>query len=314
VGYHPEVGPVTIVGDGVAALCCAFLLRKAGVAVNLQWHTRATVPAVMLGDAALHLLREVFEAPAMFAGAHRIVRRAVNWGGGLREFPHAAVVVSEEELLGEIRRRVPEGPCGGDPEWTVHATRKAPGEAIVHGFGAHHAMAVPVELHGDAASCCIEALDAGWRFLIPSGPDRGWLLTAGVDAGEGFPVHPRLADPLSGPGWLACGSGAVAFNPLCGDGTAHAVREAILAAAVLQAMGGEGSQAELMALYSERMAAAFARHLQLCRDFYRMGPGGAWWRTQEAAMSEGMAWCSPLLRGARTRAFTLDGFVLRAVR
>ena len=42
---------------------------------------------------------------------------------------------------------------------------------------------------------------------------------------------------MCGPGWLSCGTAALSFDPICGDGTGHAVREGILAAAVIFAVG-----------------------------------------------------------------------------
>jgi len=47
---------------------------------------------------------------------------------------------------------------------------------------------------------------------------------------------------LRGPDWLACGTAAVAFDPICGDGTAQAMREAILGCAVITAIGEGGDR------------------------------------------------------------------------
>jgi hypothetical protein len=82
----------------------------------------------------------------------------------------------------------------------------------------------------------------GWLLAVG---DRGETLLAGSRMVSGqiaeitgepaeFPAHPRIVWPLCGPGWLACGTGALSFDPLCGVGSGHAVREAILAAAVLR--------------------------------------------------------------------------------
>jgi flavin-dependent dehydrogenase len=66
-----------------------------------------------------------------------------------------------------------------------------------------------------------------------------------------FSASPRIPAPLCGPGWLACGSAAMGFDPICGDGTAHAVREAILALAVIR--GGDHG---MPAHYEARLTAA----------------------------------------------------------
>ena len=44
-----------------------------------------------------------------------------------------------------------------------------------------------------------------------------------------FDSCPGMSLPLCGDRWVACGPAAIAFDPICGDGTAQAVREAILA-------------------------------------------------------------------------------------
>ena len=82
---------------------------------------------------------------------------------------------------------------------------------------------------------------------------------------------PRLRthfSPLGANSWLACGTAAMAFDPICGDGTAHAIREAILAAAVIRALANGGPADELLAHYEARLTAGFHRHLTLCRQFY----------------------------------------------
>src|SRR5581483_3691871 len=106
-----------------------------------------------------------------------------------------------------------------------------------------------------------------------------------------FPASPRMADPLGEPGWLACGSAAMAFDPICGDGTGNAVREAILAAAVIRAAARGESEERLLAHYRARLIAAFRRHLELSLAFYRAGDGGAWWDGEIGAMERGIAWC-----------------------
>ena len=55
---------ISIRGDGVAAYCAAHLLGKAGFRVSLRRTDRPRLPAILLSDAALALIREVFELPA----------------------------------------------------------------------------------------------------------------------------------------------------------------------------------------------------------------------------------------------------------
>lgn len=329
---QPKVG---IRGEGIAAYCCAWLLKRAGCQVRLERTDRPRVPAILLSELALGLIRDVFARPDLFAELPQINRRVVAWGEGVapHAFPHAGVVVSEELLLNSLWPGigVEEGSIEGAADFTVLATRPLPGGVEERRFGTRRASAVEVRLRNgaDIASCWIESFDAGWLFLIPRTPDETWLLAVGatpealleksrliaprVEVRERrsaeFSSCPRIVAPLGGAAWLACGTAAMAFDPICGDGTAHAVREAILAAAAIRAeLNGAGGAA--IAHYSARLTAGFDRHLQLCREFYRTGGAGPWWRGEMAALEEGIAWCGVRVREHGEFRYRLDGFDL----
>jgi 2-polyprenyl-6-methoxyphenol hydroxylase-like FAD-dependent oxidoreductase len=190
---------------------------------------------------------------------------------------------------------------------------------------------VPVRLNdsSDPAACWIESLPDGWLFLAP-----GWLLSVGAPAetllagsrivaieiaergaswGE-FPAYARIASPLGAPGWLACGTAAMAFDPICGDGTAHAIREAILASAVIRALANGGHLDELLRHYEARLTAGFRRHLMLCRQFYLSGGTGALWRRELDAIHRGLQWSDARLGAHPNFRYQLRGFELEAVR
>jgi hypothetical protein len=317
---------VIIRGDGVAAYCCAHLLNKAGFAVDLQPVARPRLPVILLGDQALALIRDIFDRPSLFEDAPRIRKRVVAWGIGASaiEVEHSALVVSEEVLLDGIRPKLAEG--NRECDWTIFAVRPLPEPSAEHWFGSRMASAAPVTLTdgSNGATCWIESLEDGWLFLTP-----GWLLAvgapaeallaksriiapeiaqAGASSGE-FPAYARIASPLGGAGWLACGTAAMAFDPICGDGTAHAVREAVLAAAVVRAMMDGGSQDELLAHYEARLTAGFQRHLMLCRQFYEPLQ-----RSELDAIDRGIQWCSGALANHARFRYQLRGFELEAVR
>ena len=184
------------------------------------------------------------------------------------------------------------------------------------------------------SACWIESLECGWLFLVPESATSGWLLAVG-DSVENllaqsrlivhqvevlnasmmaFPAHPRIADPFCASGWLACGAAALGFDPLCGDGTGNAVREAILAAAVIRAaIRGEHS-APLLAHYRARLTAGLLRHLELCQTFYFSANCGPWWARQIAGLEEGIAWCRRTLEASPPFEYRLNGFDLDAIR
>jgi hypothetical protein len=322
---------VIIRGDSVAAYCCAYLLSKAGFKIDVQPVVRPRLPVILLNDQALALMRDIFDQPALFADAPRIRKRVVAWGRQAAPITmqHSAVIVSEEELLDAIHPKVAQS---GDREapWTIFAAKPLPAPAIEHCFGTRQASAVPVTLKEttDHAACWIESLDDGWLFLTPH-----WLLAVGAPAttllkhsrvvapeidqcGKAtaeFPAYARIASPLCAPGWLACGTAALAFDPICGDGTAHSIREAILASAVIRALVKGDNTDELLSHYDARLTAGFHRHLTLCRQFYLSGGTGELWRSELEAIDRGLTYCQRILADHKTFRYQLRGLELEAV-
>ena len=329
---------IGIRGDSVAAWCCTHLLTKAGFKPALERTARPRLPAIMLSDAALALIRDVFERPDLFHTAPRITRRVVKWGKNAEAlaFDHAAVVVSERELLSDLEQQIERvEPAKGETDFTIFASRPLPQEPVDHCFGSRTASAVQVRLKEpcDSTSCWIESLDAGWLFLIPNAVDSGWLLSVGCslqalpessrliaeriasmsDGSGQFPASPRIVSPLSGAGWLACGTAGMAFDPICGDGTAHAVREAILAAAVVRAIAGGGDAQKLLCHYEARLTVGFQRHLAASWDFYQSGNGGPWWKKELDLLRDGLEWCAEKLNSYGEFRYQLNGFELRLI-
>jgi hypothetical protein len=190
------------------------------------------------------------------------------------------------------------------------------------------ALAVDVKDESDPPVCWIESLEAGWLFLTP-----GWLLAVGgtleslfaqsrVVAAQihapnrtsrEFPAYPRISDPLCGPGWLACGTAALAFDPLCGDGVGNAIREAILAAAVIRAIAKGAKVDDVLAHYRGRLLAGFMRHLELCRQFYAAGNSGPWWDAELDLILKGIEWCGRQMENETRFRYRLNGFELQPI-
>jgi hypothetical protein len=291
----------------------------------------------MLSDAAVALIRDVFERDDLFRASPRILKRIVQWGSAANPvaLDHAAVVVSEQELMEALGTPTPDDDSESVPDWTVIASRPLPSETIENRFGDRFATATPVELNNnaEAAACWMESLSAGWLFLITSAPGAGWMLSVGGSTEElmsqsrliapqiarcepssgTFPSAPRIISPLCGPGWLACGTAAVTFDPICGDGTANAVREAILGAAVIAAFERGAEPASLLAHYEARLTAGFRRHLEICLGFYTSGGTGEWWRNEARALHRGIEWCHSRPASKQAFQYRLAGFRLARV-
>ena len=103
------------------------------------------------------------------------------------------------------------------------------------------------------------------------------------------------------------------FDPICGDGTAHAVREAILASAVLQGVARGEDAGPLLAHYEARLTAGFERHLAQCRQFYASGGNGPWWTAQTQSAEQGLAWCRGRMEAHGQFRYRLNGFELEPI-
>lgn len=331
--------PLWIRGEGVAAACCAHLLDQAGMATLVDKAARPKVPAIMLTGATQHLLQDVFQRNDIFAGVPVIEKRIVAWGPGARPLtlPHSAVVISEQALLDRIGPQpgAQDGHDAHGPGWRILTMRPLPASSVEREFGSRIATASAVELKTghDSRACWVESLENGWLFLLPIGEQSAWLLSVGdtpdkllaesrlvgdqiadISLSRGkFPAHPRIADPLCGEGWLACGTAALGFDPLCGDGTGNAVREAILASAAVRAIADGADVSAVLAHYRARLLGGFMRHLEICQEFYSRGRCGDWWDQEISALRIGMEWSARELADAPVSRYRLNGFALEAL-
>ncbi|HLK69447.1 MAG TPA: hypothetical protein VKU19_38715 [Bryobacteraceae bacterium] len=327
---------VLIRGDGVAARCCGHLLSQSGVPVYFERVDRPRIPVILLSETAQSLIRDVFGRGDLFLDLPRIGRRAVAWGTAANpmELSHSAVVLSEEALLERLGSPIPVQGVA-EIDWTICTSRPLPSPVTEHRFGSRKASTRIVELAAgtDPSSCWIESLENGWLFLIANGPGSGWLVSVGSGSEEmlgesrliqeqisatqpasgQFVSSPRIVDPLADLGWIACGTAAMAFDPICGDGTAHAVREAILAAAVIRAAARGEDQVSLLEHYQTRLLAGFQRHLVECLPYYTSGGQGEWWESEANSVRQGVAWCVQRLGPRPSFRYRLDGFELCAV-
>jgi hypothetical protein len=328
---------VHIHGDGVAAACCAHLLGKKGFQVIIQPSSRPRLPAIMLSNTALQLIRDVFGNHSLFHDQPHVRRRIVAWGVGAKplELDHSATVVSEDMLLHALntgRYTEAADEPNGDAKWNIFTKRPLPEPADDLAFGSRTASAHSVTLRADVEpeACWIESLHEGWIFLITTTPGRGWLLCVGCSSQSSavesrliatkilefgppagaFPAYPRISSPLQGTHWLACGTAAIAFDPLCGDGTANAVREGILTSAVIVASERGGDVAAMLSHYEDRLTAGFKRHLEHCLVYYQTGSEGAWWRGEADSIRRGLHWCDEKLAQHGQFRYKLDGFDL----
>ena len=96
----------------------------------------------------------------------------------------------------------------------------------------------------------------------------------------------------------------MSLDPICGDGSGHAVREAILATAVIRGSARSG----MLEHYQSRLHLAFERHLTLCRNYYLTGNSGPWWDAETSLLDRGLAWTR--LHTPPTSQYRLNGIDL----
>ncbi len=339
-------GQVNILGDGLAACCSAYLLSQQGDEPRVQRSSRARPARLLLNEQTQSLLRETFDSSAFFLQAPRIRSRIVSWGTEAQplELPHRGTVVSEQELLSDLWRRAvtpnhASSPAANtDAVWTIASSQNTDALPKSWQFGSRLAATTMVELAPHAADhCCwIESLPDGWLFLLPSGDRRAALvsvgyfpdrlieqsrliarqisnLTAVTSPAHHFPAFPQILSELSGPHWLACGSAAMTFDPLCGEGAGHAIREALLAAAVIRASENGYPTDTLLSHYATRLMQGFLRHLHICLPFYLTGGSGDFWKTEAAALQAGITWVQDRLRASRAPQYRLVGYELQPI-
>lgn len=259
--------------------------------------------------------------------------------------PHGAVVVSEADFQAIFEAPATASPAptaspsSAVPLATIHAAAPFPAGDILR-FGQRGAVAAPVTLapQADRATAMVEAVGRGWLFLIPAGESNAWVLGVGgplarlledscliaphiIELGAPSPPFetaqrqlPLLAGQHGGQSrhWLACGTAAIGFDPICGDGSAQAVREAVLGAAVIAAIARGEPAAPLLTHYHSMLTASLRRHIQLSGQFYASGGTGPWWQQQVADLARAYGWCTAQLAQLPEPRYVLQEFDLYA--
>ena len=338
VEFKPRIaGNVRISGNGLAACCCARLLRKSGFQAACEPALRPKSPILLLSNQTQSLLTDVFECGKLFEDSVIIRTRIVLWArlSEPRVFPHSGLVIPEGTILNRIwASETQRSSQATGYEWEIVSSH-TPSSASAHHFGSRLASTISVELKAEAKedACYVESLEDGWLFLLPCGTRRGSLISVGAlpeqllyrsrliarqilrlgDSVSQFPAFPRIIDPLCGSGWIACGTAALTFDPLCGEGAGNALREAILASALISAIARGFDEEELFAHYSTRLVSGFLRHLNLCQEFYRSASCSPWWETELNLLCQGVEWSQCFLSKTATGKYRLVGFELEKI-
>ncbi|WP_341531907.1 hypothetical protein WKK05_38545 (plasmid) [Nostoc sp. UHCC 0302] len=182
----------------------------------------------------------------------------------------------------------------------------------------------------------IESVSGGWLFFAPLGGNRA-ILQSMVPPFSGepasifinllkqtrhiqdfisqlsgtlaiFTAFPQILQPLCGDKWLAVGDAAFSVDPISGDGTGYAIRGAILATSIIDAIASGLSSSDCLEHYSLRLGKAFAAHIQQCLKYYSKGFTSSIWQEEIERMHK----AQELLQQTKHQDFThiLKGFQL----
>jgi hypothetical protein len=343
---------IVVEGGGIAALCCQQLLNGQCHTDTPAVTKSPRLPAILVSQSTQKLLADIFQSTNLFDGLPHIRERVVAWRPGSPvSLPHSAVVAPEKLLLDRLRARVVEGKShAGAPEpasaWRIFSAGATPLPELgqMH-FGSRIAIVRQVELadSAQADACWVESVENGWLFLLPTAEGQASLISVGGETQRllsnsrliseqlqsidesvvaEFAAYPRILSRLHGKwvsdkagGWLACGSAAMSFDPLCGEGAGNAAREAILACAAVKAILAGESREDVLSEYSMRLMLGFLRHLENCREFYRPETSSEFWRAEFQSIESGLTWARKQLEGQAPRFrlvdFTLERFTNR---
>ena len=180
---------IAIHGQGIAACCCAILLREERASIVPAGTSRPRLPVVLISDGTQALLREIFKNEKLFEGLPTIRKRVVAWNGAKAEsFPHAAVIVGEQAIGERLQASVPGFTSDGRDEgaWNIFVSKGSDGLAPVMRFGSRMAEIMEVKLRGSAEkdACWAESVERGWLFLIATGNGKGSLICTGGEPGS----------------------------------------------------------------------------------------------------------------------------------
>ena len=209
------------------------------------------------------------------------------------------------------------------PVWVIDATGRGPTSGgpshrppSFRSFGRRVILAAnaPLRKPANPHACWMETVPNGWVFLAPLGHGRGMLqaMVAARPADEAlaltdavaatacihglvdglaspvttFDAAPRLRQPIGEAGWLPVGEAAMRLDPVSGYGVTYAIREAILASAVIDAAGTVPSSHGHLTHYQRRLRDAFVGHLDVCIRLYSAGLASPTWNQEIKPMRQ----------------------------
>jgi hypothetical protein len=305
-------------GSGLSAAACHVLLQRFGWNTSGDGMTErdSSVPFLVVNAATWRLIADIFGRvpPSACVTARRVVA-----GSHLPEVfaiaeQHYVVRNSALQIFGEPWLRsagaadqsIETRPEGGSSAWISSGRRVA-------WFSRAHS-----ELPEAARSLIFEFVGGGWVFWAPTGDNTGFVqfvlpdTQPGADACRYLWRSTRLARRAITveDEWLAraipcaarvrrhiidnlttrCGSAAMRWDPIAGDGTGAALRSSILACAALRFAAAHPTEREAVwRHYGARLTRAFQGHMNACGRYYAEARLSAGWDLEMIAIRQAAA-------------------------
>jgi 2-polyprenyl-6-methoxyphenol hydroxylase-like FAD-dependent oxidoreductase len=197
---------------------------------------------------------------------------------------------------------------------SVLAKNLAGGERYAFGHRCILSREVILTKASEQNVCWMETVPDGWLFLAPLGGHRALLqcmvpvvpkeleellpyllektrfLNTMVDSLLGstmiYEAFPQILAPLCGTKWIAIGDAAFSVDPISGDGTGYAIRGAILAASVINAIASNLLNSDYLHHYTCRLHKAFFSHLAQCLSYYSDAFSSSAWKMEIELMKK----------------------------
>jgi len=307
---------VALTGRSLSSYVCASCLARKGIECEILTggdRTLANPPVLVLNDACLALLRDLFPAVAWMEQGYALQHREVLWGEDPqpRRIDQVSMVVTTETLLQRLEEQIGTGllrssidSASTDYRWVVNPRDQDPirvdgGKRVLVSATTRLARDV------DPPRSLMESMLEGWLYLAPASthlaivqamlparpdePDKKLRDMLGQSSLIGphvveiglthvFEAAPSMSLPLINGRTLRMSGAAARLDPVSGEGTPFALRCAILAAAVMSAPGRD---LRLGQHYMKRVIQSYLSHLEGCFTFYHEAfPGHAGWQEE----------------------------------
>ena len=323
---------ISVAGSGVAAAVSGLLAARAGHQVQAEVAGHPLERIVAAPRATVELIEELTGICIPRALPSRWLRaRRVAWEKPhFSSVAHETLVFDAQALAGIVASRIDTARPArtGAREkmgrgWKLLAGGRSANPGRITAGGRRAAAGWVDALAGvDGCEMLVACVPHGWLAACPH-PDGGISLASvhpahlqlvtqdaleqAVDhlwPGRGRKVEMRgsrwiAVAPSFQPGCasdthLDVGESAVTFDPILGDGTGHAVRGALLATSVMEAIAAGANERDCLAHYRSRLAHAFAQHVRNSATHYAGAWNAAVWR-EEIAWMHACAAATPFL-------------------